>query len=118
VAEYYSTPFQSVCVLLAVETPDRLAMIPSAIETLKNITTIHDSHLSQEAVRTAQNLVRGAREKKSRELASLDQGLAIVGEIIHHPGDDLNDLNNGIEWPTDMAFGDYLDLSDFYGICS
>jgi hypothetical protein len=93
-------------------------MIPSAIETLKNVTTIHDSHLSQEALKTAQILVRGAREKKNRELASLDQGLDIVGEVIHHAGDNLNDFNNGIEWPTNMAFGDYLDLGDFYGIGS
>jgi hypothetical protein len=110
-----STPFQTVCVLLSLATPESLAMIPHALETLKNVTTTFDSHLSREALSTAATLVKGARDKRSRELDSLDQGLGILGEWSSPSRDAFSISNSGIEWlmDGDMNFGNMFDQTTF-----
>ena len=111
-----STCFQSVCVLLSLCTPDSFAMIPNALETLKIVATAHNSPLSQEALRTAHALVQGARDKRRKELESLDQGLAVVSDFSQLGSASPFDM--GIEWLTenDTAFGDFLYLSQFDGL--
>lgn len=111
-----STPFQSVCVLLSLGTSESLAMAPYALETLKSITKAYDSHLSREALNTAIYLVKGARLKRSQEMASLDEALGIVGEFSTPPVADFNLGDSGIEWLVDdnMEFGDFLDQMPFY----
>lgn len=111
-----SMPFQSVCVLLSLGTLESLAMIPYALETLKNITTTYESHLSKEALKTAIYLVKGARLKRSQEMEILDEGLSIVGEFSTPPVADFNLGHSGIEWLMDdtMGFGDLFDQTPFY----
>ncbi|TVY90682.1 Protein RDR1, partial [Lachnellula willkommii] len=75
------TPFHCVCVLLSIATSESLAMIPNALETLKNTVAVYDSHISNEALRTAHALVQGAKAKMAREMASLETGLSVVGDL-------------------------------------
>jgi hypothetical protein len=111
------TPFQSVCVLISIGTPDSFALVPNAMESLKNVTTKYPCHLSDEAFRTAHALVRGARDKRSGELKSLDRGLGIGGELLLPPNSNFNAPLN-LDWPveSDQGFQDFLDLTNYYGL--
>jgi len=113
-----STPFQSVCILLSLGTPESLAIVPSALEALKNVVTLYDSHLSREALSTAASLVRGARDKINKELDSLDQGLEIIGEFSPPSTDAVRGLDSGFEWLMDdtMGFAELFDNTPFYGM--
>lgn len=70
-----SNPFQSICVLISIGTVESFALLPTAIQTLQNIAAKYNSHLSTEALKTAFALVQGARDRKGRELSSLDDAL-------------------------------------------
>jgi hypothetical protein len=112
------TPFHIVCVLLALGTSESLAMIPSALETLKNVSITFDSHLSREAIRTAQQLIHGAREKKRKELESLDRGLEVLSSVSHSPGTGPGSVSSGMnfEWSmnnNNLGLSDFLDFGGY-----
>jgi hypothetical protein len=108
------TPFHSICVLLSLSTSESLSIIPTALQTLKNMATVFDSHLSNEALRTALALVQGSRDKKKKELESLDQSLEIMGEPIDTPNWSVGagSSEHAFEWPLDddLMFGYALDF--------
>ncbi|KAG0645519.1 Repressor of drug resistance 1 [Hyphodiscus hymeniophilus] len=110
------TSFHSVCILLSLDTSASLAMIPSALETLKNVSTTYDSHLSREAIYTACALVDGAREKKRKEMNSLDRGIDVVGSILPSPGSgSVFSGGADLEWSmnNDLGLSDFLDFGGY-----
>ena len=109
------TPFHSVCILLSLGTSKSLAMIPQALETLKTASTTYDSHLSREAIRTAHALVQGAREKRRKELVSLDCGVEALGSASQPPDSGSTSSGVEIEWSMDKDFGlsDFLDFGGY-----
>lgn len=114
------TPFHSICVLLALGTSESLGMIPHALETLKNAAALYNSHLSNEALRTAHALVKAARDKRKQELESLDRGLDAVGELPLDPSPQTSATENASYFEYNMGgdlggFMDFLDLSNYYG---
>lgn len=113
-----SMPLHAICVLLSVEDSASLEMIPSALESLKNVTTVYDSYLSREALRTAYALVKGAAEQRRAGLDSLDRGLEVVGEPSHSVGSKTASPGDVFQWPmdNDLGYSDFLDLSNYYGL--
>jgi hypothetical protein len=109
------TPFHSVCILLSLGTSQSLAMIPAALEALKNVATTYDSHLSREAIRTAHDLVQGAREKRRKELESLDQGVEVVSSGLQSPGPLSVSSGPNFEWSmnNDLGLSDFLDFGGY-----
>jgi hypothetical protein len=110
------TPFHSFCILLSLGTSESLAMIPSALETLKNVSTIYDSHLSREAVRTAHDLLQGAREKRRKQMESLDRGVEVIGPILQSPDPgSVSSVGINFEWSmnNDLGLSDFLDLGGY-----
>ena len=109
------TPFHSVCVLLSLGISESLAMVPAALETLKNATTKYDSHLSREALRTAHALVQAARTKRSKELESLDRGLNVIGSAVPSPGPQSVSSGVNLEWSmdNDLGLSDFLDFGGY-----
>ncbi|TVY14243.1 Protein RDR1 [Lachnellula arida] len=105
------TPFHCVCVLLSIATSESLAMIPNALETLKNTVAVYDSHISNEALRTAHALVQGAKAKMAREMQSLETGLSVVGDL----AEDGPAANQYLEWAAweDMGRIDYFDFGGY-----
>lgn len=99
------TPFHGICVLLSLGTSESLAMIPNAMKTLKNTVACYDSHISNEALRTAHALVQGARVKMRREMESLDHGVSIVGPLTDESQEDLG-WGLGENW----GFYEYFDF--------
>jgi hypothetical protein len=111
------TPFHSISILLSIGTQESFAMLPFALETLKNITTTYSSHLSNEALKTAQALVQASRDKRGRELESLDQSLGIVADFSSTSNPSTVSSGDYFEWPMDddLGFADFIDLGTFSG---
>jgi hypothetical protein len=109
------TPFRAVGVLLELGTSDSLAMLPLVLETLKSVGGVFDSHLSREALTTALALVQGARDKRVRDLTSLDQGLGVIGDLPQPLGFDIVNKEMDFEWPMDMNMGGFAELEPWYG---
>jgi hypothetical protein len=109
------TPFHSVCILLSLGTSESFAMIPAALETLKNGAVAYDSHLSREAIRTAHALVEGAREKKRRELESLDRGVEAISYALRSPDPGSTSSGMNFEWSmsNDLGLSDFIDFGGY-----
>jgi hypothetical protein len=99
-----SMPFHSICVLLSIGSPESLGMVPLALKALKNTTALYNTHLSREALGTALLLVQGARDKRTREINSLDQGLSQVDNSFQ-----LAISSENLDWQGE----DSLQLPDF-----
>jgi hypothetical protein len=106
------TPFQCVCVLLSLDTSESIAMIPNALDTLKKTVEVYDSHIPNEALRTAYALVAGKRAKMEREMGSLDVGLGIVGDMSEQRE---GDMSVGWDIGEDLGFLDSFDFGDMVG---
>jgi hypothetical protein len=113
-----SMPFQAVGVLLSIGSPESLKMVPMAMEVLKNVTTLYDSYLSREALRTAYALVQAAAQQKRTGLDSLDISLEMVGELSQMGSSNYTSPGDVFQWPMDneLGFSDFLDLSNYYGL--
>ncbi|KIN08103.1 hypothetical protein OIDMADRAFT_108542, partial [Oidiodendron maius Zn] len=113
-----SMPLQAVGVLLSLETTESYKMIPLALETLKNATTLYDSYLSREALTTAYALVQGAAQQKRSGLDSLDRGLEVVGELSLSTSSLSTSPGDVFQWPmdNDLGYSDFLDLSNYFGL--
>jgi hypothetical protein len=113
-----STPLQAVGVLLSLETAESYKLVPTALETLKNATTLYDSHLSREALTTAYALVQGAAQQKRSGLDSLDRGLELVGELSLSNSSLSTTPGDVFQWPmdNDLGYTDFLDLSNYFGL--
>jgi hypothetical protein len=111
------TPFHSVCVLISVGTSESYDLLPAVLQTLKNVTTKFDSHLSNEAIRTALEVVRGVRNQRSRDVDKIDEILEKVGDFSSPTGSRYDPLINGSEWQLedDLGFQDFLDLANYFG---
>lgn len=91
-----STVFQFVCVLLVIDTDISVTHLPEAMETLEMIVRALDTHLANEAIDTARNLVRASLEKRRKGIKTLE---SIVG-----PATDMHaDSENQREDHTELA---------------
>ena len=64
-------PFQAVCTLLAIDTPESLAQLEDAMQTLENVATTYDTQPLQEAVRTASFVILLHQRRKESDFAEL-----------------------------------------------
>lgn len=70
-----STSFQYVCVLLAIDTPESLSHVATAMKTLDNITQILGTRIAFEAQKTAKLLLEDSMKKKDKKFSSLSRQL-------------------------------------------
>jgi hypothetical protein len=66
-----SIPFHFILILLALDTPDSLSLVSSALQTLNAVAGEFDTHLTREAVQNATTLIRLAQSRKIRDLDAL-----------------------------------------------
>ncbi|PYI01664.1 putative C6 transcription factor [Aspergillus sclerotiicarbonarius CBS 121057] len=76
------TVFQFVCVLLAMDTPASLTKLPESTKTLDMIADHLNTHLANEALTTARQLIRASMDKKRKGLMCLERAL---GEGVGEP---------------------------------
>lgn len=72
-----STSFQYVCVLLAIDTPQSLAHVASAMGTLDSIAEILGTHIAFEAQNTAKLLLEDSMNKKRQEIQQLERAIQL-----------------------------------------
>ncbi|MCJ1311529.1 hypothetical protein MMC25_005202 [Agyrium rufum] len=111
-----SVPFQSICVLLSLNTLESLGLISQAMEALRNVAGILNTQSSDEALATAHQLLRAAEAKKRRELECLQRSLNLNVAVDVSTDSQtrlMDDLASfpSFEWPTDFDLG-FSDLPD------
>ena len=68
-------PFQIVCVLLVIDHPQALVMLPDALQTLRSVADHYQTGMTREAYEIAVFLVNQQRERRFQALNSLDSAL-------------------------------------------
>jgi hypothetical protein len=69
-----STPFQSLLILLSINSDDSLALVPEALKCLEGVADIFGVSLAVEAVEAAQHLVKALKQKKMTQADYLPDG--------------------------------------------
>ncbi|OOF94508.1 hypothetical protein ASPCADRAFT_515981 [Aspergillus carbonarius ITEM 5010] len=69
------TVFQFVCVLLAIDSPASLTKLPESTKVLEMIADRLNTHLANEALITARQLIRASMDKKRKGLMCLERAL-------------------------------------------
>ncbi|KJR87611.1 uncharacterized protein SPSK_01611 [Sporothrix schenckii 1099-18] len=77
-----NVPFQTVCVILVMDTRSALAMLPEAMQTLYLIASIYDTERMREACSTAHLLVRLHQQRRKDDLAVLGEALKAQNQHI------------------------------------
>ena len=100
------SPFQFLCVLIAVGTPKSLGHIPTVMELIRNVARTYDTHMVQEASAQAAMLVNMARKRKQAELDALNA----VPETLHYAdttaltsSSTMSEVPN-LDWMMDLPF--------------
>jgi hypothetical protein len=107
-----TVPFQTVCVCLAADTPLYLSLLPESMSALRAVVDTFDSHMTQEALKTAQQLIEASREntmsKLSFKSSALGEDPATVNtEATWLPDEQTPDLLGS--WPLDLDFIPYFE---------
>jgi hypothetical protein len=84
-----NVPFQIICTLLAVDSPESLALLEDAVQTLKYVTDVYDTEVLREAYRTAGSLILLQQRRKDHDAARLNSILGVhfgqpLGSDHHH----------------------------------
>ncbi|OAA65563.1 c6 zinc finger domain containing protein [Niveomyces insectorum RCEF 264] len=82
-------PFQTVCVLLVMDTRAGLATLPEAMRTIRFIASVYDTERMREAYRTACLLVRLHQQRRKDDVALLGDALGVPpqpGQQTAEPG--------------------------------
>ncbi|SMQ53746.1 unnamed protein product [Zymoseptoria tritici ST99CH_3D7] len=78
------TPFQFLCVCIAVGTPRSLANIQPVMDLMHTIAQTYDTHMVREAYNQATALIAMARKRKTKELEALN-AVPATPPFIDHP---------------------------------
>lgn len=66
-----NVPFQAICTLLAVDSPESLSLLDDAVQTLKYVTDVYDTEVLREAYRTAGSLILLQQRRKEHDAGRL-----------------------------------------------
>ena len=75
-----SIPFHYILILLSLDTQDCLTQISHALQTLQEVASVFDTHLTREAVQNATILIRLSQSRKEADAQLLRQALNEVGQ--------------------------------------
>ncbi|XWW96244.1 hypothetical protein V2A60_004217 [Cordyceps javanica] len=73
-------PFQIVCVLLAIDTISSISQLPDAMQCLKDVASVYNTHATREAMRTARSLVMLHQRGKEMLAAALNDVVNIYDQ--------------------------------------
>lgn len=99
-----SVPFQTVCLVLHFDTDSYLALLPAAMDVLRSLAQKLDTHLTKEALNTAQQLVALSRDNAESK-AKLKT--AALGDSPYSSGINWPSLDQGFDfenWPLGLDF--------------
>ena len=100
-----ATPFQFICVILAVGTPRSLAHVSDVLSLLHQIAKTYDTHMVREAYNQASALVRMSKKRKEKELEALS---AVPDQPMFedHPSTGSTGMTEApaLDWTMDLPF--------------
>lgn len=112
-----SVPFNTICLLLSINTRQSISHLPGAMDTLETVSKLWDTHLSREALQTAQMLVNRFAEMKREDQVVLES----LHRAVDHPsssssnqnwsgtfGNDLFESFTGQDFGWTQFFGDVV----------
>jgi hypothetical protein len=67
-----NVPFQIICTLLAVDSPESFSLLDDAVQTLKYVTDVYDTEVLREAYRTAGSLILLQQRRKDHDAGRLN----------------------------------------------
>ncbi|MCJ1241189.1 hypothetical protein MMC14_009193 [Varicellaria rhodocarpa] len=73
-------PFHYILILLSLDTQDCLARVSHALQTLQEVASVFNTHLTREAVQNATMLIRLSQSRKEADAQVLRQALNEVGQ--------------------------------------
>jgi hypothetical protein len=76
-----STVFQFVCVLLVIDTHSTVTNLSDAMDTLETIVDHLNTHLANEALATARNLVRASLNKRRKSIETLERIVSATNDV-------------------------------------
>lgn len=100
-----SVPFQCICVCVSADHLEMLALLPTSMELLRTMADRYGTHMAQEALATAQQIITAARGCSDAKLAMKNAALTHAmpaGNIDWASFDTGFDL--GAEWPPVVDF--------------
>ena len=79
-----STVFQFVCVLVVIDTDSSVTNVSEAMDTLEMIVGHLNTHLANEALATARNLVRASLDKRRKGIETLERIVGATHDVVTH----------------------------------
>ncbi|KAL4868730.1 hypothetical protein BDV12DRAFT_209033 [Aspergillus spectabilis] len=76
-AHVANVPFQIICTLLAVESPESLSLLDDAVQTLKYVADTYDTEILREAYRTSGSLILFQQRRKDQDASRLNNILGV-----------------------------------------
>ncbi|KAI9642406.1 hypothetical protein NHQ30_009210 [Ciborinia camelliae] len=102
-----SVPFNTICLLLSINTRQSISHLPEAMDTLETVSKLWDTHLSREALQTAQMLVNRFVEMKREDQVLLES----LHRVVDHPSASSSNQNWTGTFDNDLFEG--LNSQDF-----
>lgn len=114
-----NVPFQTLCMLLAIDTPKSLGMVGDAMQILQKVTTAYNTTTLNEAYSTACMVLYLHRKRRSDDMQIIDN---VLSRLINTQDTTLNTGNSVTDWTslseTEVAWfneltGEFPSLQDF-----
>lgn len=91
-----NVPFQTFCILLAIDTPASLRMASDAMHTLQLVASAYDTPTLRDATNTAYLMLSLCRKRRLEDVAALDNILGALTDSGSNPASAADQLD---EWP-------------------
>ena len=115
-----NVPFQIVCTLLAVDSPEALSLLDDAAQTLKHVADVYDTDVMREAYRTAGLLILLQQRRKDHDAKRLNSVLDLYfpsasdQETPSQPGQNIQDPEGLRDLLADMPGIETFDFTEFF----
>ncbi|GIK06624.1 hypothetical protein Aspvir_002274 [Aspergillus viridinutans] len=113
-----NVPFQIICTLLAVDSPESLSLLDDAVRTLKYVTDVYDTEVLREAYRTAGSLILLQQRRKDHDAARLN---GLLGLHFAHDHEPMSQRRQSIEnsesfadLVADLSSSENFDFAQFF----
>ncbi|KAF4187856.1 hypothetical protein CNMCM8927_007536 [Aspergillus lentulus] len=113
-----NVPFQIICTLLAVDSPESLSLLDNAVQTLKYVTDVYDTEVLRDAYRTAGSLILLQQRRKDHDSARLNSILGVHFAPDHENSSQrrpsMQDSESFRELVADLSSSENFDFAQFF----
>ncbi|GFF37918.1 protein RDR1 [Aspergillus udagawae] len=113
-----SVPFQIICTLLAVDSPESLSLLDDAVRTLKYVMDAYDTEVLREAYRTAGSLILLQHRRKDHDAVRLNGILGLHFshdlETVSQRRQSIQDSESFRDLIADLSSSEDFDFAQFF----